>query len=125
MEAREREEMADKEVMMIMTLANVDDATARKALVEHETVEDAIDALLLTPVTAGDKYMPQKPKIDTGLTSEQEELCLKGRWLQEKVNAVYSVAHSQIQSPPDQLALESSEASQASAVEIPTVVPPE
>lgn len=59
----------------------------------------AIDSLLPKPIVAGDKYMPTKPRIDTGMTPEQEELCRRGRDLQDKVNAVFSVAHSKTQSP--------------------------
>jgi hypothetical protein len=83
-----------------MELAGVDEATAKRALLEYETVEDAIAALMIKPVVSGDAYIPPRPTIDTGLTPEQEERCRKGRWLQDKVNAVFSVAHSQ--TPPAQ-----------------------
>jgi hypothetical protein len=83
-----------------MELAGVDEATATRALLEYETVEDAIDALMVKPVVAGDAYSRPRPTIDTGLTPEQEERCRKGRWLQDQVNAVFSVAHSQTQTPP-------------------------
>ena len=94
-----------------MELAGVDEATAKRALLEYETVEDAIAALMVKPGVSGDAYIPPRPSIDTGLTPEQDERCRKGRWLQDKVNAVFSVAHSQIQSPPVPLALEASQAS--------------
>ena len=80
-----------------MSLAGVDEATATRALLEYETVEDAVDALLVKPVVSGDAYIRPRPMVDTGMTEEQRERCEKGRWLQEKVNAVFSVAHSQIQ----------------------------
>jgi len=80
-----------------MELAGVDEETAKRALLEHETVEDAVDALLPTPVVRGVK---PPPKVDTGLTPEQEERCRKGRWLQDQVNAVFSVAHSQTRTRP-------------------------
>lgn len=83
-----------------MELAGVDEATAKRALLEYETVEDAIDALMVKPVVSGDAYLRPRPTIDTGLTPEQEERCRKGRWLQDQVNAVFSVAHSQTQTPP-------------------------
>ena len=89
---------------LVMELAGVDEATAKRALLEHETVEDAVDALLVKPVVSGEKYLPPPPKIDTGMTSEQEERCRKGRWLQDQVNAVFSVAHSQIRSQPGETA---------------------
>lgn len=70
---------------------------AEKALIAHETILDAIEALIpANPVISGAKYIPTKPKIDNGLDPEQAERCEKGRWLQDKVNAVFSVAHSKI-----------------------------
>jgi hypothetical protein len=57
----------------------------------------AIESVFEKPEVKGDKYIPSKPKVDSGLSPEQEELCKKGRWLQDKVNAVFSVAHSKIQ----------------------------
>ena len=92
-----------------MSLAGVDEATARRALLEYETVEDAVDALLVKPVVSGDAYIRPRPMIETGMTEEQRERCEKGRWLQDKVNAVFSVAHSQTRPVP-----EAPEASQAS-----------
>ena len=85
-----------------MTLAGVDQATAERALLDYETVEDAVDALLVKPVVSGERHIPRPPTIDRGLTAEQAELCRKGRWLQDQVNAVFSVAHSQTRSQPDQ-----------------------
>jgi len=106
-----------------MELAGVDEATAKRALLEYETVEDAVDALLVKPVVSGDAYLRPRPTIDTGLTPEQEERCRKGRWLQDKVNAVFSVAHSQTQTPPAQsVALSSSETTVQSA-EVPMAPP--
>lgn len=89
-----------------MELANVDRATAEKALQEHGDIITAIDALLSKPVIAGDKYIPAKPTIDTGMTAEQEERCAKGRWLQDKVNVVFSAAHSSVRNQPDHEALQ-------------------
>ena len=83
-----------------MELAGVDEATAKRALLEYETVEDAVDALMIKPVVSGDAFLRPRPTIETGMTEEQEERCRKGRWLQDKVNAVFSVAHSQVQTPP-------------------------
>lgn len=93
---------SDKEVQMIMQLTGVDEETASAAYIHHETIEDAIDALLPKPMTAGDKYIPPKPTINTGLTPEQKVLCERGRWLQERVNAVFSVAHSKIRTLQDE-----------------------
>jgi hypothetical protein len=88
---------------LIADLANVDIQTAEKALEEHKEVWLAVDALMLKPVTAGDKYIPPKPKVNTGLTLEQQTICERGRWLQDRVNAVFSVAHSKTLPQPDDL----------------------
>ena len=79
---------------MVMELANVSREIAEEALAKHKEVWLAVDALMECPVVAGDKYIPPKPKVNTGLTSEQEALCQRGRWLQDQVNVVFSVAHS-------------------------------
>ena len=55
----------------------------------------AVDALLVKPIVGGEKYMPAKIASGTWLSEEQDALCKRGRWLQDKVNAVFSVAHSQ------------------------------
>ena len=84
-----------------MELANVTREVAEEALAKHKEVWLAVDALMERPVVAGDKYIPPKPKVNTGLTSEQEARCQKGRWLQDQVNVVFSVAHSQVRSLQD------------------------
>jgi hypothetical protein len=81
---------------LVMELAGVDKDTAEKALAEHKEVWLAVDALLVKPVVSGEKYIPTKPVVDSGLSEEQKTLCKRGRWLQDQVNAVFSVAHSQI-----------------------------
>ena len=88
-----------------MELANVSREVAEEALAKHKEVWLAVDALMERPAVAGDKYIPPKPKVNTGLTSEQEALCQKGRWLQDQVNVVFSVAHSKIRTPHDQVAV--------------------
>ena len=90
---------------LVMELANVSKEVAEEALAKHKEVWLAVDALMARPVVAGDKYIPPKPKVNTGLTLEQEERCQKGRWLQDQVNAVFSVAHSKVRNQPDPLAL--------------------
>ncbi len=92
---------SDKEVQMIMSLTGVDEETANAAYINHETLEDAIDSLLPKPVIAGDKYIPPKPTVDSGLTPEQKALCERGRWLQDRVNVVFSVAHSKTRTLQD------------------------
>jgi NACalpha-BTF3-like transcription factor len=82
---------------LVQELAGVDKDTAIATLEATQwNVEDAIDRLLQKPVCKGDQYIPQKPKVNTGLSDEQKALCERGRWLQSKVNEVVSVAHSQI-----------------------------
>lgn len=60
----------------------------------------ALEYLMPRKETPGDKYIPPKPRVDTGLSPEQQERCQKGRELQDKVNAVFSVAHSQKKTQP-------------------------
>jgi hypothetical protein len=80
---------------MVQQMTGCTREEAEKALLAHETVIDAISALIpANPVTAGNKYIPTKPKVDTGMDPEQIALCERGRWLQDKVNAVFSVGHS-------------------------------
>ena len=83
-----------------MELTGVSREVAEEALAKHKEVWLAVDALMERPVVAGDKYIPPKPKVDTGLTSEQEALCQRGRWLQDQVNVVFSVAHSKTRTLP-------------------------
>ena len=88
---------------MIQQMTGCSEEEAKTALLNHETVLDAIESLIpANPVNSGAKYIPPKPKIDTGMDEEQAAICAKGRWLQDKVNAVFSVAHSKIQeqTPP-------------------------
>jgi len=94
---------------MVMELAGVSREVAEEALAKHKEVWLAVDALMERPAVAGDKFIPPKPKVDTGLTSEQEALCQRGRWLQDQVNVVFSVAHSktrtqQLDDPPQAVA---------------------
>lgn len=86
-----------------MELAGVDRETAEKALAEHKEVWLAVDAILVKPVVAGEKYMRPKPIVASTLSEEQDAICKRGRWLQDKVNAVFSVAHSQILRPQGDL----------------------
>ena len=81
---------------LVAELAGVDIVTAAKALMEHKEVWLAVDALMVKPATAGERYMPEKPVVDSGLSAEQKTMCDRGRWLQDQVNSVFSVAHSKI-----------------------------
>lgn len=104
--------MDDATMVQQMTGCTRDEA--ERALIAHETVLDAIESLIpANPVTSGAKYIPPKPTIDNGLDPEQDALCKKGRWLQDKVNVVFSVAHSKIlpDLQAEQSALQSAEAS--------------
>jgi len=83
---------------MVQQMTGCSEEEAKTALLNHETVLDAIESLIpANPVNSGAKYIPPKPKIQTGMNEEQAAICAKGRWLQDKVNAVFSVAHSKIQ----------------------------
>ena len=90
------------DVEMICQLIGCSQEEASQALLKHETLVDAIESLLPpAPVVSGSKYIPPKPIVDSGLSVEQKELCERGRWLQDKVNAVFSVAHSKTLPLPD------------------------
>ena len=103
---------------MVQQLTGCSREEAEKALIEHENVLDAVESLIPTnPVVSGNKYIPPKPKVDTGMDPEQQALCERGRWLQDKVNAVFSVAHSKIL--PDLLAEQSSSQTSGESVSIP------
>lgn len=104
---------------MVQQLTGCSREEAEKALTHHETVLDAVESLIpANPVVSGAKYIPPKPKVDTGMDPEQIALCERGRWLQDKVNAVFSVAHSK--TLPDPLAQQSlMQTSEASVATIP------
>ena len=108
---------------MIMSLTGVDEETASAAFMRYESMEDAIDALIQKPTVSGDKYIPAKRKIDTGMSQEQEERCKKGRWLQDQVNVVFSVAHSKTRTQPDEVVPEAS--TEPQTVELPAVESPQ
>lgn len=91
-----------------MELAGCGPKEAAEALAKHKEVWLAVDALLTKPPVAGEKYMPEKPAVDTGMDAEQKERCAKGRWMQDKVNEVFSAAHPKSQSQPDETVPEES-----------------
>ena len=118
MEARETEQMEEddfeishetpaevtEKCAMIREMVGCGYVKAWQALMHNDLdVVLAIDSLLTKPVVAGEKYIPKRPTVDPGMTDEQKERCDKGRWLQEQVNAVFSVAHSQTRSDPPAL----------------------
>ena len=85
---------------LVMELTGCGPLEAAKALAEHKEIWLAVDSLVNKPVVSGDKYIKDKPVVNTGLSKEQEERCKKGRDLQERVNVLFSVAHSQTRTPP-------------------------
>ncbi len=98
-------------VNMISRLTSYSDSKALSIYLRmNRDVIATIDAILEKPIVSGDKYIPKKPQIDTGLTQEQTERCIKGRDLQDKINAVFSVAHSKTQTLQDRVVREESEA---------------
>lgn len=78
-----------------MELTGCGPKEAADALVKHKEIWLAVDALLTKPAVKGDAYLPPKPVVQTGLDPDQAARCARGRWLQDQVNAVFSVAHSQ------------------------------
>ena len=110
------------DVTMVQQMTGCTRDEAEKALVAHETVIDAIEALIPpNPVASGAKYIPPKPKVDHGMNEEQAALCARGRWLQDKVNAVFSVAHSKTL---EQTPLESEPQTSPGVVDLPVVTEP-
>jgi hypothetical protein len=108
------------DITMVQQMTGCTREEAEKALVSHETVLDAIEALIpANPVASGAKYIPPKPKVDHGMDEEQAALCARGRWLQDKVNAVFSVAHSKTL---DQPLLESAPQTSPAAVDLPVAI---
>ena len=89
-------------VETVMELACVDRETAAAALSEYREIWVAVDALLTKPMSEGDRFLPPPPTVDDGLSPEQRALCLRGRWLQDQVNVVFSVAHSKVRTLPEQ-----------------------
>jgi len=102
-----------------MELTGCGPKEAAVALAEHKEVWLAVDALLTKPVVSGEKYIPKKPEVETGLSKEQKDRCGKGRWLQDQVNAVFSVAHSQTLPAPE---VEEVQSSSVQSAEVPQVV---
>lgn len=93
----------DKEkIKMIQELTGCKEIVVMSHYMMHKgDVILTIDSLIEKPVCKGDKFIPPPPKIDNGLTPEQQEMCLRGRDLQDKVNVVFSVAHSKTRIPQD------------------------
>jgi hypothetical protein len=105
---------------MIQAVVGGSYVKAWQALMRHDRdVVLAIDSLLTKPVVSGEKYLPKKPVVDHGLSEEQKERCERGRWLQEQVNAVFSVAHSKTQTQPAPPALEAPPVSQEPVAQTP------
>lgn len=99
-----------------MELAGVGPKEAAEALAKHKEVWLAVDALITKPAVAGEKYLPEKPAVDTGMDAEQQERCAKGRWMQDKVNEVFSAAHPKSRTQPAESAPEES-------VKVPQALP--
>lgn len=71
-----------------MNLACCSRENAERALSEtNDSVIDAVDKLLDTPKTKGDKYVPPTPAIDDGLTEEVRNKIKQARELFDALNA--------------------------------------
>ena len=86
---------------LVMELTGCGMKQAAEALAKHKEIWMAVDSLLTKPVVSGDKYIPEKPVVDTGMDEEQRQRCAKGRWMQDKINEVFSAAHPKSQTQPD------------------------
>ena len=116
-------EVSEVDMENVRMISNLTSCNENHALTTYlglgRDVIATIDAILEKPVVSGEKYIPKKPTIDSGLSEEQLERCKKGRDLQDKVNAVFSVAHSKIRNQPDH------EVHEASEVSLPSLAPEE
>jgi hypothetical protein len=81
------------EVDQVVSIVGCTREVAEEALHEHKDVISAIDALLTAPPCRGAVYIPPKPMIDTGMSKEQEERCLRGRKVTDTLNAVQTTAY--------------------------------
>ena len=100
-----------------MNMTGCDQAEAEAALLLYPNdVIAAIDFILPKPKVSGAKYIPAKPVVDNGMDAEQKARCERGRWMQDKVNAVFSVAHSKILPDPE------AEQSESQSAEVPVFV---
>lgn len=82
-----------------MSLTDCTEKEAEEALAKYGgDVYQAVDSLLKVPVVSGSKHIPKPREIDHGMTTEQEEICAKGRELMDKLTSVASAAHSKIRS---------------------------
>lgn len=94
----------------VMELTGCKDVIAIHAIIKAKgDIVEAVASLLSKPVCKGDTYLPSKPKINDGLSDEQKALCERGRWLQDKVNEVISVAHAKTRTQQDPLVGQSEE----------------
>ena len=104
-------------VETIMHMTGCDQAEAEAALLLYPTdLIAAMDFVLPQTTVTGSKYIPSKPVIDTGMDEEQKTRCERGRWMQDKVNAVFSVAHSKTLPAPE------AEQSESQSAEVPVPV---
>jgi hypothetical protein len=88
----------NRKIVCELTGCTIDEANAALDTWKDDVIA-AIDSLLTKPVVSGERFIPSKPKLNSGMSEEQEDRCKRGRELQDKVNAVFSVAHSKIQQP--------------------------
>jgi len=74
--------------MQIMSLVGCTEEEARKAFDDHKDVVLAVDSLMVVPSIPGQKYIPEKPKINRMMSDEQAARCDRGRKVCDSINAV-------------------------------------
>ena len=74
--------------MQIMSLVGCTEEEASKAFDTHKDVVLAVDSLMVLPSTPGQKYIPEKPKVNRMMTDEQAARCDRGRKVCDSINAV-------------------------------------
>lgn len=92
-----------------MSLVGCTEEEAIKALDNHKDVVLAVDSLMLLPTTPGQKYIPQKPKINRMMSEEQEARCDLARKVCDSINAVRKSAFHSAKLQADSVLSEQSE----------------
>ena len=106
---------------MIIAIVGCSKEEAEDAFHKYGNVLDAIDALSPQPVPVqGSKYFPPKPVVAHVHDDEQQSRCEAGQKLQDKVNAVISVAHSQMILPQPEVGVEFQPDVKEHSVALPT-----
>lgn len=79
--------MSTGNVEMVMSLTGCGEEEAKSALAKHTDVLAAVDSLLVIPSASGQKFVPEKPKINDGLSDEVRANLKRAREFADVLNA--------------------------------------